>query len=132
MKMAYILIMLMMQIPIGMASSQNITPDDVIIITGNTTASDPIADSRTSNFNDPATYTFVKDIGNAKGVEVIMVHFKNAFRGANQNSATLDQIRQVSDRNYSQVIVNSSRKMSITIGTPLKLEDMSWPSSLST
>jgi predicted RNA-binding protein len=105
MKMANILIMLMMLIPIGMASSQNITPDDII------------------NFNDPATYTFVKDIGNAKGVEVIEVHFKNAFRGADQNLATVDQIWQVSESDPSHVIVNNSHNMTTTGGTSLKLGD---------
>ena len=103
--MAHILIMLMMLIPIGMASSQNITPDDII------------------NFNDPATYTFVKDIGNAKGVEVIMVHFKNAFRGADQNLATVDQIWQVSDTDSSLVVINDSFRRTITCGTPLMLEE---------
>ena len=80
MKMVHILIMLLMLIPIGMASPENITPVD--IIAGNITTSDLIADQRTSNFNEPATYAFIKDIGNTKGVEVIKVHFKNAFRGA--------------------------------------------------
>ncbi len=80
MKIVPILIMLMMLIPWGIASPQDITPDE--IIDGNITASDPITNQKTSNFNGSSNYTFIKDIGDAKGVEVINVHFKNSFRGA--------------------------------------------------
>ncbi|MDD4652145.1 MAG: S-layer protein domain-containing protein [Methanothrix sp.] len=66
-------------------------------------------------------YTFTKDIGRAKDTEVIKVHFKNAFRGSDQNLATVDQIWQVSDSNPSLVIFNKSRSVTITSGTPLKL-----------
>ncbi|WP_367357870.1 S-layer protein domain-containing protein [Methanothrix sp.] len=115
MKIVPILIMLMMLIPWGIASPQDITPDE--IIDGNITASDPITDQKTSNFNGSSNYTFIKDIGDAKGVEVINVHFKNAFRGADSNLATVDRIWQVSDTNSSQVIINNSRKVIITSGT---------------
>ena len=48
MKIVPILIMLMMLIPWGIASPQDITPDE--IIDGKITASDPITDQKTSNF----------------------------------------------------------------------------------
>ena len=121
MKIVPILIMLMMLIPWGIASPQDISPDE--IIDGNITASDPNTDQKTSNFNGSSNYTFIKDIGDAKGVEVINVHFKNAFRGADSNLATVDRIWQVSDTNSSQVIINNSRKVIITSGTPLLLEE---------
>ena len=71
---------------------------------------------------ETATYTFIKDMGSAKEVEVIKVHFKNAFRGTDQNLATIDRVWQVSDTNSSQVLINYSYgKMTITSGTPLKL-----------
>jgi hypothetical protein len=120
MKIELILIMALMLIPCGIASSKDITLYD--IIAGNTTANDLIADHGTSNFDESSTYTFIKDIGNAEGVEVIRVHFKNAFRGADQNLATIDRVWQVSDTNSSQVLINAtSYELMITSGTPLKL-----------
>jgi tetratricopeptide (TPR) repeat protein len=68
-------------------------------------------------------YTYSTDIGSAKDVEVIKLHFKNAFRGADQNVATVDRVWQVSDTNSSQVIINDSNEKTITSGTPLKLEE---------
>ena len=68
-------------------------------------------------------YTFTKDIGRAKDTEVIKVHFKNAFRGADQNLATLDRVWQLSDTNSSHVIINDSHEVTITSGTPIKLEE---------
>lgn len=45
------------------------------------------------------TYIFKKDIGNTKNIVTIAVHFKNAFRGGNNDSdsATVDGIFQISD-----------------------------------
>jgi hypothetical protein len=105
-------------IPFGIASSKDITYDETI--TGNTTAMDLIADQKTSNFNE-STYNFIKDIGDAKDVEVIKVHFKNAFRGADSNLAIIDRVWQVSDTNSSQVIINYSHEVMTTSGMPLKL-----------
>ena len=69
------------------------------------------------------TYIYTNDTDTAEPVEIIKVHFKNAFRGADQNLATIDRIWQVSDTNLSHMIVNNSHKMSITSGTPLKLKE---------
>lgn len=46
------------------------------------------------------TYIFKKDIGNTKNIVAIAVHFKNAFRGGNNesDSATVDGIFQISDK----------------------------------
>ncbi len=43
------------------------------------------------------TYYYKKDIGDTKDLVIIAAHFKNAFRGADQNLATIDGIFQVSD-----------------------------------
>ncbi|MFZ2472149.1 MAG: S-layer protein domain-containing protein [Methanothrix sp.] len=43
------------------------------------------------------TYYYRKDVGDSKDLVIIAVHFKNAFRGADQNLATIDGIWQISD-----------------------------------
>jgi S-layer protein (TIGR01567 family) len=43
------------------------------------------------------TYYYKKDIGNLKDVIIIAVHFKNAFRGADQDLATVDGLWQLSE-----------------------------------
>jgi len=43
------------------------------------------------------TYCYKKDIGDTKDIVIIAAHFKNAFRGSDQNLATVDGIFQVSD-----------------------------------
>ncbi len=43
------------------------------------------------------TYYYKRDVGDTKSIVIIAVHFKNAFRGADQNLATVDGIFQVSD-----------------------------------
>jgi len=43
------------------------------------------------------TYYYKTDVGKTKGLVVIAVHFKNAFRSFEQNLATVDGIFQVSD-----------------------------------
>ena len=70
------------------------------------------------------TYTYTKDLDHSGSAEVIKVHFKNSFRGADSNLATIDRILQVSDTNsHSQIIINDSHERTITSGTPLKLEE---------
>ncbi|MGC9515997.1 S-layer protein domain-containing protein, partial [Methanocrinis sp.] len=48
------------------------------------------------------TYTYKKDMGDTEDIVVIAVHFKNAFRGADQDLATVDGIWQISDT-YTEV-----------------------------
>ncbi|WP_287489759.1 S-layer protein domain-containing protein [Methanothrix sp.] len=43
------------------------------------------------------TYYYYKDIGDSKEVVIVGAHFKNAFRGADQNLATIDGLWQLSD-----------------------------------
>jgi tetratricopeptide (TPR) repeat protein len=80
-------------------------------------------DSLAPNFNESATYNFIKDIGNAKSVEIIKVHFKNSFRGIYDNIATVDRVWQISDTNSSLVIENSSDRLILKSGEPLKLRE---------
>ncbi|MGB4521622.1 MAG: S-layer protein domain-containing protein [Methanothrix sp.] len=51
--------------------------------------------------------------------QVIRVHFKNAFRGANKNLVTIDHIWQNSEKNPYLVLINDSR--SLTIATEMHL-----------
>lgn len=125
MKLKFIAIILII-ISWGIASSQDIISDDIVV--GNITSSDQIADRITSSLNDSANYTFIKDIGNAKDVEVINVHFKNAFRYVDQNVdqdvAIIDRVWQVSDTNSSLVLENNSDiRLALICDTPLKLEE---------
>ncbi len=43
------------------------------------------------------TYTYTADLGDTEDIVIIAVHFKNAFRGADQDLATVDGIWQISD-----------------------------------
>ena len=43
------------------------------------------------------TYTYTADLGDTSDIVVVAVHFKNAFRGADQDLATVDGIWQISD-----------------------------------
>jgi S-layer protein (TIGR01567 family) len=43
------------------------------------------------------TYYYKKDIADSKDLVILAVHFKNAFRGADQNLATVDGSWQISD-----------------------------------
>lgn len=61
------------------------------------------------------TYLYKKDIGELKDVVVIAVHFKNAFRGADSDLATVDGIWQLSENpikvssgtKYEKMVVSS-------------------------
>jgi S-layer protein (TIGR01567 family) len=61
------------------------------------------------------TYLYKKDIGELKDVVVIAIHFKNAFRGADSDLATVDGIWQLSENpikvssgtKYEKMVVSS-------------------------
>lgn len=53
----------------------------------------------------------------------IRVHFKNAFRGADQNLITMDGLRQTSEINPGQILIDDSQSRTIVSGTPLELEE---------
>ena len=72
------------------------------------------------------TYTYKKWLGDTEKIVVIAVHFKNAFRGTDQDLATVDGIWQISDvvtdveedTEYDKMTVqtvNSAEPMSITM-----------------
>ena len=43
------------------------------------------------------TYVYKKDLGDTEKIVIVAVHFKNAFRGADTDLATIDGIWQISD-----------------------------------
>ena len=43
------------------------------------------------------TFYYKKDVGDSKDVVIVAAHFKNAFRGADQDLATIDGVWQLSD-----------------------------------
>lgn len=53
----------------------------------------------------------------------IEVHFKNAFRGAAQNLATVDHILQTSELDPNPILINDPSRRTLTLGKALKLED---------
>ena len=53
----------------------------------------------------------------------IRVHFKNSFRGADQNLATIDGLRQTSEADPNPILINDTRSQTVASGTPLKLEE---------
>jgi len=59
------------------------------------------------------TYYYKKDLGDTKEIIVLGVHFKNAFRGADTNIATVDGVFQVSDTAAPIKVDQQYDKMSI-------------------
>jgi S-layer protein (TIGR01567 family) len=64
------------------------------------------------------TYYYKKDVGDSKGVVIVAVHFKNAFRGADQDLATIDGEWQLSDVSTEVKDDTEYDKMTITSSTP--------------
>lgn len=56
-------------------------------------------------------------------LQTIFVHFKNAFRGADKNLVTLDNIQQTSGIYPSRILINDSQSLTLTSGTLLELEE---------
>jgi tetratricopeptide (TPR) repeat protein len=105
-------------------------PDEVLEQTSDADVS--IMENITQNENSPETSvindsnTFIyrsNDISGRNQFEIIKVHFKNVFRGADQDIAVVDRIWQVSDIDSNKVLVNDSDNVIITSGTPLTLEE---------
>jgi S-layer protein (TIGR01567 family) len=59
------------------------------------------------------TYYYKKDLGDARGVIIIAVHFKDAFRSGDRNIATIDGIFQISDSPISIKADQKYDKMSL-------------------
>ncbi len=64
---------------------------------GSAVDSKVISPSKDGSVMADKTYYYKKDLGDARDMVIIAVHFKNAFTGAGQNLATVDGIWQVSD-----------------------------------
>jgi hypothetical protein len=71
------------------------------------------------------TYHYKKTIGDSKDVAIIGVHFKNAFRGADQNLATIDGVFQVSDTPSDVEVDTEYDKMTIqsVTGTSVEMDN---------
>lgn len=55
--------------------------------------------------------------------QTIMVHFKNYFRGVDQNLATVDNIWQTSEVDSSRILLNDTHSQIIASDMPLNLEE---------
>jgi predicted RNA-binding protein len=69
------------------------------------------------------TFVYSQNDGQAGASQIIRVHFKNAFRGPDQNLVALDSVWQASENDTSRVLINESNKIIVTTGTPLRLEE---------
>jgi S-layer protein (TIGR01567 family) len=74
---------------------------------GNTVDTSIVEPSKDGASEADKTYTYNKNIGSTKKLVVIAVHFKDAFRSANLDLATVDGIWQISD---SQVDIKTGTK----------------------
>ncbi|TFH49545.1 MAG: tetratricopeptide repeat protein, partial [Methanothrix sp.] len=79
------------------------------------------------------TYFYKEDVGDLKKVVVIAVHFKNAFRGSDQNLATIDGVWQLSDSPISVTDGTSCGKLVISdiTGTQISMNNKDTPITLS-
>jgi S-layer protein (TIGR01567 family) len=79
------------------------------------------------------TYIYKEDVGDLKKVVVIAVHFKNAFRGSDQNLATIDGVWQLSDSPISVTDGTSFGKLVISdiTGTHISMNNKDNPITLS-
>jgi S-layer protein (TIGR01567 family) len=64
---------------------------------GQVVSSSVISPSKDGATMADKTYYYKKDVGDQKSLVIIGVHFKNAFRGANMDLATIDGVWQISD-----------------------------------
>jgi S-layer protein (TIGR01567 family) len=64
------------------------------------------------NMNDK-TYYYKKDLGDTKEIVIVAAHFKNAFRGADTDIATVDAVFQISDTAAPVKVDQQYGKMSI-------------------
>jgi len=72
-----------------------------------------ISPSKTDAQMSDKTYYYKKDIGDTKDLVIIAVNFKNAFRGADTNLATINGIFQISDTPTSVEVDEEYGKMRI-------------------
>jgi hypothetical protein len=78
------------------------------------------------------TFLYKDNVGDQKNVLLIAVHFKNAFRGADQNLATVDGVWQLSalpisvtdGRSFGKLVISDISADRISMnnrGNPIKL-----------
>ena len=72
-----------------------------------------ISPSKAGAVMSDKTYYYKKDIGDTKDLVIIGVNFKNAFRGAETNLATIDGVFQISDTPTSVEVDTEYGKMRI-------------------
>jgi S-layer protein (TIGR01567 family) len=63
------------------------------------------------------TFIYRKNIGNSRDLVIVAVHFKNAFRGADQDLATIDGIWQLSEEALDVSVGTKYDKMTIRTKT---------------
>ena len=81
--------------PMNWRKSQKIT--NRLIKDGSVVDSKVISPSKDNPTMADKTYYYKKDVGDCKDLVIIAAHFKNAFRGSDQNLATIDGTWQISD-----------------------------------
>ena len=77
-----------------------------------------ISPSKTDAEMSDKTYYYKKDVGDTKDLVIIAVNFKNAFRGADTNLATINGIFQISDTPTSVKVDEEYGKMRIATVDP--------------
>ncbi len=90
---------------------------------GNKLATKKISPSKDGATMADKTFIYRKNFGNSKDVVMVAVHFKNAFRGADMDLATIDAVWQLSDESidvsegteYGKMTINSVTAESITM-----------------
>ena len=68
-------------------------------------------------------YVYSTDLGSFENIELIKVHFRSSFRGADEDLATIDRIWQASEADPYQVIINHSDQILLKSGTSMVLEE---------
>ena len=90
---------------------------------GSVVDSKVVSPSKDNPTMDDKTYYYKKDVGDSKDLIIIAAHFKNAFRGADSNLATIDGIFQISDmattleseKQYDKMAIRNVNSTAMTI-----------------
>jgi hypothetical protein len=56
-----------------------------------------VSPSKDNPTEEDKIYRYKKEIENSKNVTLIEIHFKNAFRGSDQDLATVSSVMQISE-----------------------------------
>lgn len=85
---------------------------------GNTVDTSIVEPSKEGASEADKTYTYRKNIGSTKKIVLIAVHFKDAFRSANLDLATVDGIWQISDSPVNIKTGTKYDKMTLQVVDP--------------